>query len=126
MKKRRKNMFTNARRRNSAQLMEACKKLDKKIICQIKTLNRQVIKNKILQGVAKVLWEGYRIATDCHSEHIPPYQLAQHKIKPTCLHKSSKQKFMTSLKTPHWIQTSGTARNTQTAKTKTSSHTKQF
>ena len=29
MKNRRKNMFTNAKRRNSAQLMEACKKLDK-------------------------------------------------------------------------------------------------
>ena len=72
MKKRRKNMYTNAKRRNSAELMEACKKLDKKIIRQIKSSNRQIIRNKILQGGAKGLWEGYRIATDRQSEHIPP------------------------------------------------------
>ena len=72
MKKRRKNIYTNAKRRNSDQLMEECKRLDKKILCQIKTSNKQVIRTKILQGDAKGLWEGYRIATDCQTEQIPP------------------------------------------------------
>ena len=52
MKKRRENMYTNAKRRNSARLMEECKRLDKKILCQIITSNRQVIRTKILQGGA--------------------------------------------------------------------------
>ena len=80
MKKRRKNMYTNAKRRNSAQLMEACKKLDKKIFRQIKLSNRQIVRKSF-----------YVVQKD-YCKVIGLQWIAKQNISPLRLYKTAKDK----------------------------------
>jgi exonuclease III len=71
MKRRRKNLFKNARRRESTRLFERCKKMDQKIRKEEQKNNRKKVRNKILQGGNKGLWDGVKMAQNKPQNQIP-------------------------------------------------------
>jgi hypothetical protein len=71
LKRKRKNMLINARRRNSADLLRRSQKLGKEIK-RIKEMSRQEkIRQKILSGGQAGLWKGLHLALDKAVEQIP-------------------------------------------------------
>ena len=71
MKRKRKNMLINARRRNSANLLKRSQKLGKEIK-RIKEISRQAkIRQKILSGGQAGLWKGLHLALDKVVDQIP-------------------------------------------------------
>jgi endonuclease/exonuclease/phosphatase family metal-dependent hydrolase len=71
MKRRRKNLFKNARRKGSTRLFERCKKMDQKIRKEEQKSNRKKIRNKIHQGGHKGLWDGVKMAQNKPQNQIP-------------------------------------------------------
>jgi hypothetical protein len=71
MKRKRKNLFKNARRRESTRLFERCRKMDQKIRREEQRSNRKKIRNKILQGGQKGLWEAVKMAQNKPQDQIP-------------------------------------------------------
>jgi hypothetical protein len=71
MKRRRKNLFKNARRRESTRLFKRCKKMDQKIRKEEQKNNRKKVRNKILQGGNKGLWDGVKMAQNKPQNQIP-------------------------------------------------------
>jgi len=64
MKRKRKNLFLNAKRRKSAALFQRCKALSKKIRIIEKESKKRKIRDTILAGGIQGLWHGYRLAED--------------------------------------------------------------
>jgi hypothetical protein len=71
MKRKRKNLFKNARRRGSARLFERCKKMDQKIRREEQKSNKKKIRNKILQGGQRGLWDAVKMAQNKPQNQIP-------------------------------------------------------
>ena len=71
MKRRRKNLFCNAKRRLSAHLYVRCRKLKDKIKRIEASVRRTKIRNAVLKGGQKGLWQGYKIAEDKPRETFP-------------------------------------------------------
>jgi uncharacterized protein YkuJ len=71
MKRKRKNLFKNARRRESTKLFERCKKMDLKIRKGEQRSYKKKIRNKILQGGQKGLWDGVKMAQSKPQNQIP-------------------------------------------------------
>ncbi len=76
MKRKRKNLFLNAKRRKSAALFQRCKALSKKIRTIEKESKKRKIRDTILAGGIQGLWHGYRLAEDLTSSILlmsPPF-----------------------------------------------------
>jgi hypothetical protein len=71
MKRKRKNLFKNARRRESTRLFERCRKMDQKIKREEQRSSRKKIRNKILQGGQKGLWDAVKMAQNKPPDQIP-------------------------------------------------------
>jgi len=71
MKRKRKNLFKNARRRGSTRLFERCKKMDQKIRKEEQKSNKKKIRNKILQGGQRGLWDAVKMAQNKPQNQIP-------------------------------------------------------
>jgi hypothetical protein len=71
MKRKRKNLFKNARRRGSTRLFERCKKMDQKIRREEQKSNKKKIRNKILQGGQRGLWDVVKMAQNKPQNQIP-------------------------------------------------------
>jgi hypothetical protein len=71
MKRKRKNLFKNARRRGSTRLFERCKKMDQKIRREEQKSNKKKIRNKILQGGQRGLWDAVKMAQNKPQNQIP-------------------------------------------------------
>ena len=71
MKKKRKNMFQNAKRRKSAHLFVRCRKLKDKIKRIEASVRKTRIRNAILKGGQQGLWQGYKIAEDKPRDTFP-------------------------------------------------------
>ena len=61
LSKKKKNLFTNYKRRKSANLLERCKKLDKEISCKLKKIKKTQVRNTIVPGNPKSLWDAVKI-----------------------------------------------------------------
>ena len=71
LKKKRKNLFANAKKRNNVRLLHRCKKLDKKIrrlSCESLTAR---VRAKVECGGQQGLWQGVRLANDQKMSSIP-------------------------------------------------------
>jgi exonuclease III len=62
LKRKRKNLFLNAKRRQSAPLFQRCKELSKKIRMIEREARKKKIRDTILAGGIQGLWHGYRLA----------------------------------------------------------------
>ena len=71
MKRKRKNLFKNARRRESTRLFERCRKMDQKIRREEQKSNKKKIRNKILQGGQRGLWDAIKMAQNKPQNQIP-------------------------------------------------------
>jgi hypothetical protein len=71
MKKRRKNLFANAKKRNNARLLRRCKKLDKKIRRLSSESLSSRVRSKVERGGQQGLWQGVRLAHDQKMSSIP-------------------------------------------------------
>jgi hypothetical protein len=71
MKRKRKNLFKNARRRESTRLFERCRKMDQKIRREEQKSNKKKIRNKILQGGQRGLWDAVKMAQNKPQNQIP-------------------------------------------------------
>jgi hypothetical protein len=75
MKRKRKNLFKNARRRESTRLFERCKKMDQKIRKGEQKSNKKKICSKILQGGQSGLWDAVKMAQSKPQKQIPTKML---------------------------------------------------
>ena len=71
MKRKRKNLFKNARRRKSANLFLRCKQMDRKIRSEEQKISNKRIRNTILKGGQKGLWDGVKLAQNKPYSQIP-------------------------------------------------------
>ena len=71
LRKKRKNIFRNARRRQSARLLTRCRDLDKKIRMMSFRKQRNKIRENISSGNQRSLWEAVKIAKNVPQERIP-------------------------------------------------------
>ena len=71
MKRKRKNLFKNATRRKNATLFMKCKELDRKIKKEELKTNKKRIRNKILSGGQKGLWEAVKMAENKPHNAVP-------------------------------------------------------
>ena len=71
LRKKRKNIFRNARRRESARLLTRCRDLDKKIRIMSFRKQKNKIRENILSGNQKSLWEAVKIARNVPQERFP-------------------------------------------------------
>jgi hypothetical protein len=71
MKRKRKNLFKNARRRESTKLFKRCKKMDQKIRNGEQRSHKKKIQSKILQGGQKGLWDAVKMAQNKPQNQIP-------------------------------------------------------
>ena len=71
MKRKRKNLFKNARQRKSANLFMRCRRMDQKIRKEEQKDNKKKIRNKILQGGQKGLWDAVKQAQNKPQTQIP-------------------------------------------------------
>ena len=62
MKRKRKNLFKNARRRNNARLFERCSEMDRKIRKEEQKNGKKRIRNTVLRGGQKGLWDAVKQA----------------------------------------------------------------
>jgi FMN phosphatase YigB (HAD superfamily) len=71
LKRKKKNILTNAKRRNSAQLLKRSQDLGKEIRKKILSSKKAQIREKILNGGQSGLWKGLNLALDKETEQIP-------------------------------------------------------
>ena len=71
MKRKRKNLFKNARRRENLRLFERCKKLDQNIKKGEQMNSKKRIRKKVLQNRQKGLWEAVKMAQNRSQNQIP-------------------------------------------------------
>ena len=71
MKKKRKNMFRNAQRRNSEQLLSKCRLLDKKIRLMENRDRRGKVRAKMKPGDQRSLWEAVKLAQSKEDTSLP-------------------------------------------------------
>jgi hypothetical protein len=71
LKRKRKNMLINARRRNSAELLKKSQKLGKEIKRNKELARRAKIRQKVLSGGQAGLWKGLNLALDKVTGQIP-------------------------------------------------------
>ena len=71
LKKKRKNLFLNAKRRGDGGKLQRCKALDKKINAMQRKGCWNGVRTKILEGGAQGLWKGLRLAQSKPVEPIP-------------------------------------------------------
>ena len=71
LKKRRKNLFSNAKKRNNARLLHRCKKLDKKIRRLTRESLSARVRAKVEHGGQQGLWQGVRVAQNQKINSIP-------------------------------------------------------
>ncbi len=71
LKRKKKNMLTNAKRRNSAQLLKRSQEIGKEIKKKILSSRKAQIREKILKGGQSGLWKGLNLALDKETEQIP-------------------------------------------------------
>ena len=71
LRKKRRNIFRNARRRESARLLTRCRDLDKKIRIMSFRKQKNKIRENILSGNQKSLWEAVKIARNVPQERFP-------------------------------------------------------
>jgi endonuclease/exonuclease/phosphatase family metal-dependent hydrolase len=71
LKKKRKNLFLNAKRRGDGGRLQRCKALDKKINAMQRRGRWNGIRKKILEGGQQGLWKGLRLAQSKPVEPIP-------------------------------------------------------
>lgn len=71
LKRKRKNLFKNARRRKNADLFTRCRKMDEKIKKQERKCDRKRIRNKVLRGGQKGLWDAVKLAQNKHQNQLP-------------------------------------------------------
>ena len=64
MKKKRKNMFANAKKHGNVHLLHRCKKLDKKIRSITRESTSRRIRAKVLRGGQQGLWQGVKAASN--------------------------------------------------------------
>jgi hypothetical protein len=71
LRKKRKNVFRNAKRRQSARLLTRCRDLDKKIRIMSFRKQRNKIRENISSGNQRSLWEAVKIAKNVPQARIP-------------------------------------------------------
>ena len=71
MRRKRKNLFKNAQRRNSARDLKRCREMDKNIRRMDYLNRRNKIRQKLKKGDSATLWEAVRIAKGNPSNNIP-------------------------------------------------------
>ena len=71
MKKKRKNMFCNAQRRNSEHLLMKCKLMDKKIRLMENRDRRGKVRAKMKPGDQRSLWEAVKLAQSKEDTSLP-------------------------------------------------------
>jgi len=71
LKRKKKNILTNAKRRNSAQLLKRSQEIGKEIKKKILSSRKAQIREKILKGGQSGLWKGLNLALDKETEQIP-------------------------------------------------------
>ena len=83
MKRKRKNLFKNARRRNNVNLFARCKIMDQKIKKEELKNGKKRIRNKIQQGGQKGLWDAVRMVQNKPQNQIPIEMTCEDKIYKT-------------------------------------------
>jgi hypothetical protein len=71
MKRKRKNLFKNARRRGCTRLFKRCKKMDLKIRKEEQKIRRKKIRNKLHHGGQKGFWAAVKMAQNKPENQIP-------------------------------------------------------
>jgi len=71
LKRKRKNLYKNAKRRQNIDLFVRCKLLSKRIREVKSNSKRKKIRRMILEGGAQGLWQGYKLAEDKPRESLP-------------------------------------------------------
>ncbi len=71
LKKKRKNLFANAKKRNNIRLLHRCKKLDKKIRRLTRESLSRRVRAKVEHGGQQGLWQGVRVAHSQKMNSIP-------------------------------------------------------
>ena len=71
LKKKRSNLFRNAKRRNSSRLIIKCRKMDKRIRFLDEKHRKQKIRSNIKAGDQKSLWDAVRMSQDKAGTAIP-------------------------------------------------------
>jgi hypothetical protein len=71
LKKKRKRVYQNAKRRSSAVLLQRSKKMGKQITQLLQGARRNTIRNKIFNGNQQGLWQAFRLAEGRATETIP-------------------------------------------------------
>ena len=71
MKRKRKNLFKNATRRNNTHLFMRCREMDKKIKREETNNGKKRIQNKIMNGRQNGLWDAVRMAQNKPQNPIP-------------------------------------------------------
>ncbi len=71
LKRKKKNLLTNAKRRGSAELYQRCKKIEKDIRIRLQKRETNHVRNIILKGGNQGLWKGVQVAQDRPHDRIP-------------------------------------------------------
>ncbi len=71
LRREKKNLLTNAKRRNNAELLNRRRKVGRRIREELWTKQHNSIRNKILYGGSAGLWQGMKMAMDRPQDSIP-------------------------------------------------------
>ena len=71
LRRKKKNLLTNAKRRNNAELLNRSRRVGQRIREELRTKQRSSIRNKILNGGSAGLWQGMKMAMDRPRDAVP-------------------------------------------------------
>jgi len=71
LRRKKKDLLTNAKQRNNAELLNCSRKMGQRIREELRTKQHNSISSKILNGGSAGLWQGMKMAMDRPQDSIP-------------------------------------------------------